>query len=175
MEPDWWLELENTYVERIHQRKQLFATHGKAVLDSLPGSEAACKETMEMTLQFLVARYPQYFFLTHTTTTNLASAPDLFINKILGREFRIREMDPLIVILENVPEDFALTMQDTDTGLYGFRAGVICSSLGWNLGTKLGMTLAEIHAPVPDYKEKLKPSMDRCVTLYQQSSSIVQR
>lgn len=174
MEPDWWLELENTYVERIQQRKQLFATHGKAVLDCLPGSEAACKETMEMALQFLVARYPQYFSLSHTTT-NLTSAPDLFINKILDREFHIREMDPLIVILENVPEDFALTMQDTDTGLYEFRAGVICSSLGWNLGTKLGMTLAEIHAPVPDYKEKLKPSIDRCATLHQQSPPTIER
>lgn len=168
MEPDWWLELENTYVERIHQRKQLFATHGKAVLDCLPGAEAACKETMEMTLQFLVARYPQYFSFGHTTS-NLVSAPDLFTNKILGREFHIRKMDPLIVILENVPEDFALTMPDMDTGLYVFRAGVICSSLGWNLGTKLGMTLAEIHAPVPDYKEKLKFSVDRCITSRQPS------
>lgn len=173
MEPDWWLELENTYVERIHQRKQLFATHGKAILNCLPGSEAACKETMEMTLQFLVARYPQYFSLAYTT--NLASAPDLFINKILGREFHIRKMDPLIVILENVPEDFAVTMQDADTGLYGLRAGVICSSLGWNLGMKLGMTLAEIHAPVPDYKEKLKFSIDRYATLYQLSLRRIQR
>lgn len=162
MEPDWWLELENTYVERIHQRKKLFATHGKAVLDSLPGSEAACKETMEMALQFLAARYPQYFSLANTTPT-VSSAPDLFTNKILGREFRIREIDPLIILLENVPEDFALTMQDPDSGLYVFRAGVICSSLGWSLGTKLGLNLSEIHAPVPDYKEKLKFSIDRCV------------
>lgn len=163
MEPDWWLELENTYVERIRQRKELFATHGKAVLDSLPGSEAACKETMEMALQFLAARYPQYFSLANTTPT-VSSAPDLFFNKILNREFRIREIDPLITLLENVPEDFALTTQDPDSGLYVFRAGVICSSLGWNLGTKLGLTLSEIHAPVPDYKEKLKFSIDKYVT-----------
>lgn len=163
MEPDWWLELENTYVERIRQRKELFATHGKVVLDCLPGSEAACKEAMEMALQFLAARYPQYFSLVNTAS-NPTSAPDVFINKILGQEFHISTMDPLVVLLENLPEDFAITLQDLDTGLYAFRAGIICSSLGWNLGTKLGMTLADIHAPVPDYKEKLKFSIDRCVS-----------
>lgn len=157
MEPDWWLELENTYVERIKQRKELFASHGKAVLDSLPGSEAACKELMEMCLQFLVARYPQYFSLVTTTS----GPPDLFVNRILAREFRIRELEPLTVLLENVPEDFAITLPDPETGLYVFRAGIICSSLGWNVATKIGMTLAEIHAPIPDYKEKLKFSLDR--------------
>lgn len=160
MEPNWWLELENTYIDRIHQRKELFAKHGKAVLDSLPGSEAACKELMEMCLQFLVARYPQCFSLVNSGSS-VAPAPDVFINKILDKEFRIREMEPLVVLLENVPEDFAITLQDMDTGLYVFKAGVICSSLGWNLGTKLGMTLSEIHAPVPDYKEKLKFSIDK--------------
>ena len=63
MEPNWWLELENTYEERIQQRQELFAEHGEAVLQALPGSELACKEVMEMSLQFLCARYPQYFTL----------------------------------------------------------------------------------------------------------------
>lgn len=165
MEPDWWLELENTYISRIQQRKELFANHGKAVLDSLPGSEAACKELMEMCLQFLTARYPHYFSLA-SSTPGVESAPDIFVNRILDKEFNIREMEPLKVLLENVPEDFAITLPDMDTGLYVFRAGVICSSLGWHLGTKLGMTLSEIHRPVPDYKEKLKFSIDRFVPIF---------
>ncbi|KAK5006042.1 hypothetical protein LTR60_006081, partial [Cryomyces antarcticus] len=41
MDPDYWLELENTYVKRIRQREELFAKHGEAVLQSLPGSEMA--------------------------------------------------------------------------------------------------------------------------------------
>lgn len=162
MEPDWWLELENTYTERIRQRKELFALHGKTILDSLPGSEAACKEVMEMALQFLVARYPQHFSLVRTTS---GKGPDLFINKILDKRFSLNEMHPLIVLLENVPEDFAITIPDPKSaGQYRLCAGVICSAIGWTLGTKLGMTLAEIHSPVPDFKEKLKLSLDRFFT-----------
>jgi hypothetical protein len=62
MEPDWWLELENTYETRIKQRQDLYKEHGDAVLQALPGSELACKELMEMALQFLCARYPQHAF-----------------------------------------------------------------------------------------------------------------
>ena len=63
LETDWWIELENTYIQRIAQRKDLYAKHGDAVLGWLPGSELACKELMEMVLQFICARYPHYFSL----------------------------------------------------------------------------------------------------------------
>ena len=64
MQTDWWIELENTYEERIKQRQALFAEHGEAVLQALPGSELACKELMEMVLQFVCARYPHYIRLS---------------------------------------------------------------------------------------------------------------
>ncbi|KAI0434187.1 alpha-1,2-mannosyltransferase [Xylaria sp. FL1042] len=153
LEPDWWIELESTYKERIAQRKDLYAKHGPAVLQWLPGSELACKELMEMVVQFICARYPHYFML---------SDDKLWLeNKILGVRSNIREKHPLLVILDHVPEDFAITLRDPDTGHYVFRAGIICSAIGWNLGTKIGLKLEEIHQPVPDYKEKMKFSMDR--------------
>ncbi|OCL04797.1 hypothetical protein AOQ84DRAFT_300134 [Glonium stellatum] len=153
MENDWWLELENTYAKRIKQRQDLFAKYGSRVLDSLPGSELACKELMEMVLQFLCARYPHYFRLDREKM--------VFYNGILNTESDLKTTPPLRVILNNVPEDFAIMLRDPETGFYFFRAGVICSSLGWDLGTKMGMQLHEIHAPIPDYKEKMQFSMDR--------------
>lgn len=153
LEPDWWLELENTYADRIKQRLNLLKKHGKGVLDYLPGSELACKELMEMCLQFLVARYPHYFELDKENM--------VFHNHILKNTANLREEHPLHVIMGHVPEDFAIMLREPDTGFYRFRAGVICSSLGWNLATKFGLRLHEIHAPVPDYKEKMQFSMDR--------------
>jgi hypothetical protein len=155
LEPDWWLELENTYVSRIAQRKELFEQHGSSVLQALPGSEAACNELMEMVVQFLCNRYPQYFRLKGR------AGEEVLVNRILGKEFRIRSMEPLNVLLENLPEDFAITLRNQETGDYEFRAGVICSSLGWNVGTKIGKNLRQIHEPIPDYKEKMAMSMDR--------------
>lgn len=39
--------------------------------------------------------------------------------------------------------------------------GMICSALGWSLGSKFNKRLSEIHEPIPDYKEKMQFSMDR--------------
>lgn len=67
------------------------------------------------------------------------------------------------MLLENVPEDFAVMLRNPDDGFYYLRAGVLCSSLGWNVSTKIGMQLKKIHEPIPDYKEKMEFSMDRSV------------
>ncbi|KAF9262193.1 hypothetical protein L218DRAFT_960587 [Marasmius fiardii PR-910] len=153
MEPDWWLELESTYRERVAQRTALHAQHGKAIINALPGSELACRELMEMVIQFLCIRYPNYFQYDHRS--------GMFVNRILDTATDTNKIHPLIFLNENVPEDFLIPMEDPKTGLYVLRAGVSCSAVGWNLGTKIGKPLHEIHAPVPDYAEKMKFSMDR--------------
>ncbi len=153
LETDWWLELESTYRSRIAQRNQLYTEHRESVLQWLPGSELANKELMEMCLQFYCARYPQHFVLHDDKKT--------FENKILGTTQDITKKHALLVLLDNVPEDFAIMLRNPDTGYYHFRAGMICSALGWNTGTKIGMQLHQIHGPVPEYKEKMQFSMDR--------------
>lgn len=153
MEPDWWLEIENTYISRIKQRKDLFTEYGSKVLDYLPGSELVCKELMEMCLQFYCARYPKYF--------SLSTNKHIFHNGILNEETDLKSMHPLHVLLNNVPEDFAIVLRNESDGMYYFRAGVVCSSLGWNVGTKIGLQLKDIHKTIPDYKEKMSFSMDR--------------
>ena len=106
-----------------------------------------------MVLQFLTARYPQYFSLSDDKKT--------FNNRILGITQDVRCKHPLLILLDNVPEDFAIMLRNPENGYYFFRAGVICSALGWNVGSKIGLQLHQIHAPIPDYKEKMQFSMDR--------------
>ncbi|KAL4925746.1 heme-dependent oxidative N-demethylase family protein [Aspergillus undulatus] len=155
LEPDWWLELENTYRTRIAQRKALFAKHNDGVLDSLPGSELACKELMEMVVQFLCTRYPQYFTLVDKR---------VLVNRILGTEQDVRSKPPLEILMDNVPEDFGIMLRDDVSGNYFLRAGVICSSMGWNVKSKVGLQLHRIHDEIPDYMEKMRFSMDRFFT-----------
>lgn len=151
MDPDFWIELESTYVQRIRQRQEICAKHGPEVIQALPGSELACKELMEMVLQFLCSRYPTQFEIIGST----------LINHILGTRDDLKEHEPLHILRDNVPEDFAITLRDEKTGHYVFRAGIICSSVGWNLGRKIGKNLDAIHEPVPDYADKMKFSMNR--------------
>ncbi|RDA85668.1 hypothetical protein CP532_4644 [Ophiocordyceps camponoti-leonardi (nom. inval.)] len=151
LDPDYWLELESSYHERLQQREALYAEHGRHVLDALPGSELAQKELMEMVIQFLCARYPHHFELRGQT----------FINHLLRTRQHLGEVEPLRLLFSNVPEDFAILLRDDTTGRYMFRAGIICSAVGWNLNQKIGLGLSEIHQPVPDYKEKIAFSVDR--------------
>ncbi|KAJ5738622.1 hypothetical protein N7493_001777 [Penicillium malachiteum] len=156
LEPDYWIEIENTYVERIKQRQAIYAKHGKDVLKALPGSELACKEIMEMALQFVCTRYPRQFQLVDGNRT--------LVNHILHTRDDLTKKDPLLVLLDNIPEDFCMMLRDPTTGIYCFRAGIICSSVGWYLGDKMGLGMPAIHKTVPDYKEKMEFSMDRFFT-----------
>lgn len=105
-----------------------------------------------MVLQFICARYPQYFAVENNRILH---------NRILGTTEDIKSKHPLEILINNVPEDFGIMMRDEKTGFYFLRAGVICSSLGWNVGTKIGLQLHQIHEDIPDYKEKMQFSMDR--------------
>ncbi|KJZ80052.1 hypothetical protein HIM_00766 [Hirsutella minnesotensis 3608] len=152
LDSDYWLELESTYRERIRDRQALFIKHGSDILQALPGSELACKELMQMAVQFLCARYPQYFRVVDGHT---------FVNHLLRTECNLATSEPLHVLLDNVPEDFAIVLRDHVSGRYYFRAGVICSAIGWNLGEKIGLSMSDVHQPVPAFKEKLAFSVDR--------------
>jgi hypothetical protein len=155
LEPDWWIELESTYRERIVQRKKLYAEHGKRVLvaDELPRSQEASRECMEMVIQYICQRYPNQFHYDDWT--------GVFSNNILGIMVNINTVHPLVFLLEHIPEDFVIMQEDPDTGLYVLRAAVTCSALGWNIGQMIGRPLHQIHGRVPDYKEKMAFSMDR--------------
>lgn len=152
MEPDWWIELESTYRERIAQRKELYARYGGKIINAMPGSKDACFELVEMVIQFLCTRYPNQF---HYDIVGVLH------NTILGTHIDVRTIDPLIFLLENVPEDFLIVQEDENTGLYHFRAGVSTSAVGWDMSIKIGKPLHEIHGPVPYYREKMQYSMDR--------------
>lgn len=151
MENNWWIELENTYKERVAQRQELYAKHGKRVLDYLPSSELACKEPMEMALQYVCTRYSKYFSLVDNS---------IIQNKILGTKQDVRSKHPPEILIDNIPEDFGITLRDDDTDSYKFRAGVICSSIGRSVDEKIGLPLHLIHKSVPDY-EKMQASIER--------------
>lgn len=102
MEPDWWLEVESTYKERIAQRKELYRTHGKDVLGWLPGNDVAdaCREVMELVVMWLARRYPQSFELVQDP--EIADGK-IFVNKILDTvAYLDRDAHPLHVLLDHV-------------------------------------------------------------------------
>ncbi|KAL4886157.1 hypothetical protein BJY04DRAFT_213690 [Aspergillus karnatakaensis] len=155
LEPDYWIELEQNYFETLKQRKALLAQHGTKILNYSPGTELACRELMEMVLQFVCTRYPHYFSLENSNT--------IFINRLLNTTTDLTTSHPLNVLFDNIPEDFPIMMRDENDGNYYLRAGFICSSIGWTFGTHFNRPLRAIHTEVNDY-DKMAKSMDRFFT-----------
>ena len=134
LEPNWWLELENTNISRIAERKEIYRTYGKLVLDSLPGEEVevACREMMELVVMWLAKRYPQWFLLVEDPDV---AGGKILVNKILGTCTELdRGISPLVVLLENVGPSEKKTKQNRsgkwgrgvliphpNTGARGFR------------------------------------------------------
>ncbi|KAG8166854.1 hypothetical protein KVR01_002543 [Diaporthe batatas] len=152
-DPDWWVELDQSYLSVMAQRKHLKEKHGELVYYSDPGTELACRELMEMLLLFICKRYPRHFSLQQGNT--------ILQNRILNTRTDLLRTPPLEVIYQNIPEDYALVFRNEHDGLYHLRAAMVCSSVGWDIGMHRGKPLRMIHEGVPDYAEKMAFSLDR--------------
>lgn len=152
-DPDWWVELEKNYHQTMAARQELLKKYPANVMFNHPCSELACRELMEMVLQFITKRYPQFFCLERENT--------VLVNKLLNSTTDLLSTPPLTVIFDNVPEDYALMLRNEQDGLYYLRAAVVCSSVGWDIGQHRDKPLTAIHSHVPDFKEKMALSMDR--------------
>lgn len=70
-------------------------------------------------------------------------------------------------IAENIDEDFFILLPHEEDNAHGsqqvyvLEAYAACFPSGFKPRDKIGKRLADIHGPVPGYKEKLEKSMDR--------------
>ncbi len=69
------------------------------------------------------------------------------------------DLATLASLAESVAED--LCILTPHGGSYLFTAGVLCFPNRWRLTDKIGKTLIETHAPVPEYAEAVGATVDR--------------
>jgi hypothetical protein len=99
-------------------------------------------------------------------------ADSLFHNQVTGATWSTSlssdtsTIQALEILTQTVDEDFLILLpelspKDTDQPKYVLQAYTACFPSGFNPREKLGLRLADIHGPVPGYKDKLERSMDR--------------
>lgn len=139
LDPDCWLELEQGYKESLETRHALLETHGEKILFCDDDDELtllACRELLEMALQFICDRYPELFEVEDNEFINRVLDTKTPIDKAYGR-------DALQILFDNIPEDFAIvtrSLKDKD-GRYRLHAATVCSSVGWYIGQHRGKPL----------------------------------
>ncbi|KAI5852469.1 alpha-1,2-mannosyltransferase [Morchella snyderi] len=157
-----WIELDKTYLDRLAYKRHLFSRERSETIQSLPGSEDASYESLEMLVDFLPKRYPGMFEKTERGIINLVTGEDWDLRR--GSKVWKEKTHPLEVMGLLSTEDWVIMQKDTQGGgdEYHLRAGAVCFPSGWRLAERIGHSLYRIHAGnVPQYEPRIAKSMDR--------------
>ncbi len=130
---DRWLIIDSRLEDDRLEKERLLATRHAEVVVVEPGSERAAAEVHELVAEHLRARgFPQ--------PSGHADAHPI------ERAARMVQED--LVVLERDAVDWRLT------------SACVCFPTRWDLSSKRGQSMAEIHAPVPRYDTDLRERTD---------------
>jgi hypothetical protein len=135
LDPADWLWRDERFAAEIAERAALTAARPAEVHALLPEAEPPARELLAMVVGHLERDHG-----THVR-------PELGASPLLG-------LVPL------AQEDFCLMQRRAD-GAYALTGVLLCFPAHWRLKEKLGRPLAEIHAPVPGFNERLGGPADR--------------
>jgi hypothetical protein len=157
-----WLTMDDNYIPEHLIRKSFLATRHPQVVQCLAGSREACHEVLALVVDFLTARYPQHFTLSHT------SSGPVIHNHLTNESFQIGDdcKNPLEIASQLAMEDFNVLIKDSETGDHHLMASVTLFPAGWKLKERIGFSMAKLHAPVPEWKKNLSGSVGRYVFLF---------
>jgi len=144
-----WIEIDGHYETELAEKARLVRDHRDAIYQALPDSEPFQAEFIRFLMAHLSKHHPDRFALTDFGLRN----------NLTGKTVRVDEAAPLLTATRLVQEDMTILRPSPE----GFRliAGLVAFPTRWDLSSKLGKVLRDIHDPVPGYHEKLARPMDR--------------
>ena len=157
-----WIEIDAALADDLREKQRLLAERHAEVFQAMPGSEPGQAEVLDM----LADHLPEHHPLTYRRDGQR------LLVKPLDSWFDLsdRTAPPLETASRLVQEDLCLMEPDGDA--YSLTAASVCFPTRWNLLSKIGRPLAEIHAPVPGYTEKLERPMDRFFSLLNEAKPV---
>jgi hypothetical protein len=145
------VEIDAHYPAELAERRRLLAERHAEVFAAEPGSEAACADVLAHLAQVLPARYPGWF----------ARDGAMLHNHLTGEAWNVTAPDrhPLEIAGLLVQDDLCVVQPGPDGPI--LVAAMLCFPSRWRLAEKIGRPLAQVHAPVPIYPERLANPVDR--------------
>lgn len=146
-----WIEPDAHLATTLAERAALIRDKRDIVVCEEPDTRAAQRETLELLVAHLTARFPEQYRLQGRHLTVAAT----------GQTFDLdaESEAPLVVAGQIVSDDLVLLRK----GEAGYRlvAAVLCFPSAWSLTEKFGQSLDELHRAVPGYESKLARVMNR--------------
>lgn len=145
-----WIEINSHFVQELQLKQQLLTDRPTEVFASLPGSEMAQQEALQLLLDHLLYYFPQLYEQQGDRLYNQATQQTWQLSAFAAQ--------PLDLAGRLVQEDLCLLLPQARK--YVLSAASVCFPSRWKLQEKIGLPLAAIHQPVPDYAETLERPVD---------------
>lgn len=146
-----WIEPDADLGATLARRAALIRDRREVVVCEESGTRDAQRETLELLVAHLTARFPDQYRLEGRRLTVAAA----------GRSFDLDDAGeaPLVVAGQIVSDDLVLLRKGE--GGYRLVAAVLCFPSAWSLTEKFGQSLDQLHQAVPGYESKLARVMNR--------------
>ncbi|KAI9764810.1 MAG: hypothetical protein M1840_008079 [Geoglossum simile] len=166
LDEDNWLVMDGGYLREQRLRAKHLAESTSQVLQCLPGSEAACLETLELVVGFLTKKWPDDFELFGEA--NEDDETYFVMNNRTHEAFQIvapYEVAPLEIVVRLAMEDFdVLVKGEGDEGYY-VKACANFHAAKRRLKERIGWPVASLYEPMSLYGENLGASADQCLSI----------
>ena len=150
-----WIQIGDDYDHEMDRKAAVLRDNYDTAVRTIPGVEDESHEVLDALVEHLCSMWPQWF----------SRSGDEVVNAHRGERFRIvPDADgrwyehPLSIAGRLVQEDMALLVERD--GRLVFGGGTVCFPNRWDLASKLGRSMADVHAPVSRLNEQLEPTID---------------
>lgn len=185
MDKAGWLIVDENYSARHQVRANLFNNRNREVSQCLPEAKDACDEALKEVSSFLCRTYPDMFELKESASGTIVR------NKLMGEEFPLENstispleaaarlaMEDMTILLKNDSGDhyvYVVSIYKSNKLVTHFRQIIVLNLLmilcraatssafliGWSANTRMGSTLNEMHAPVPQWARQIAFSVNK--------------
>lgn len=140
-----WLAIDATFQAQLAEKARLLGDRHQDVFVSLPDTQAAQQEALDLVSQHLLQYFPNIY----------QSQENGVFNRLTNQHFAFSSFAhaPLDLAGRLIQEDLCVLLPEA-TG-YVLAAASVCFPLRWCLREKLGQPISHIHQHVPGYAQKL--------------------
>ena len=150
-----WIQIGDDYDHEMDAKREVLRDHHSTVVATIDGIEPECAEILSELAAHLCATRPDWFVREGDTIVNTHRNERWPLTPADDGSWA---MHPLDVAGRLVQEDMALLVERD--GRLVFGGGTVCFPNRWDLSSKLGRTMEEVHAPVDRLNEQLGDPID---------------
>lgn len=152
---DQWIEIGENYDRDMADKARVRAAHPDTVFAALPEVESEAAEVLDALVDHLTTRFPDAFRRSGDRLRNLRLGEDVAIGPTAAGTWAEH---PLSVCGGLVQEDLALLVPRRGELVFG--GGSVCFPNRWDLSSKIGLSLAQVHEPVARLNAQLREPID---------------